>query len=138
MPRPTTSKRERQQQDRLEEASLFDADISATAEAANARTVVIQLHDRVGRALQEQGAAEVWLSDVARGADCAAAPTGGFAVTASAVLLVATVANKHGVFLSHTDGKISFIVTEAAAKTFFVNVRRPGDFRIQTFNLTFV
>jgi hypothetical protein len=132
------SKRERVQSDRLEDLSLRDADITATAEAGNARTVVIQLHDRFGRVLQEVGEVEVWLSDTAKGAQTAAAPSGGYAATASAVLLHALVANKHALWLSHTDGKVSFIVTEVGAKTFYVNARKPGDHRIASFALAFV
>jgi hypothetical protein len=132
------SKRERVQQDRINDLSLRDSDIAVAADAGTTVDVVIQLHDRYGRVLQEQGAVEVWLSDAARGAVVAVAPSGGWALLASSVLLNSFVANKYALWLSHTDGKVSIRITEAGAKTLYINVRHPGDFRIASALVTFV
>jgi hypothetical protein len=111
--------------------------ITAGADAGTTVDVVIQLKDMRGNNLAEVGEAEVWLSDAAKGAVVASAPSGGWALQASSVLLLSLVTNKHGLWLSHTDGKISIRITEAGAKTLYVNVRQAGDHRIVSSVVTF-
>jgi hypothetical protein len=134
-----TTKRERVQADRVGDLYLRDADITAGAEAGNVIGVVIQLHDRFGRALQEVGAVDVWLSDTSKGGVTAAAPSGGWAAHAGGtVKLVDITANKLGIWLSQAaDGQVLIDVTEVGVKSFYVCARKHGDNRIAVKQITF-
>lgn len=117
-----------------EQAILARLVTSATVEAANARTVSVQLTDILGNNVPEIRAVEFWVSDTDKGAEAAAAPSGGIAFNAGTILATTT-ANKRYRALTNAAGLLQFTVTEAAVKTFWV-VTDLGS-RLFSFSLAF-
>lgn len=102
-------------------------DIEASDEIANVITVTASLADIKGDPI-DLGAvlARIWLSDVQAGI-AATAPSGGVAFGGGAVVVQTIAGDTHWlVSFASGDPVISFAVTEAAAKTFWVNVEVNG------------
>lgn len=70
-------------------------------------------------------AVRLWLSDAAAGAPTGVAPSGGTSVTTGTVLKAHT-ANVYYDLVSDANGQIVVAVTEAAAKSFYLNVAMPN------------
>ena len=95
--------------------------VTTGAEAAHARLVTITLKDLAGVALAAIGKATVWISDAAGGAPSGVAPSGATVIN-SGTILKAHTANVLYDLLCTALGVITLTVTEATAKTFYVNV----------------
>lgn len=91
------------------------------AEGGNAILVTITLKDVNGVALAAAAKATVWLSDVAGAAPSAVAPSGGTAITTGVSLKEHTAETLIDV-ISNAAGVIGVTITEAGAKSYFVNV----------------
>lgn len=121
---------------------VSEVGISATAEAANARTVTVQARApalRTGevQAITRAVPLRVWLSDAATGIGVAAsAPSGGVAIGTKGAVLAAVVAGKVLDCVTDATGALELVVTEATGKTFHVCVGLP-DGSFQTFPLVF-
>ena len=91
------------------------------AEGGNAILVTITLKDANGVALAAAAKATVWLSDTAGAAPSAVAPSGGTAITTGVALKEHT-ADVLIDAVSNAAGVIGVTITEAGAKSYFVNV----------------
>lgn len=95
--------------------------IAAGVEAAHAIIATVTMKDVQGNTLAQAQCCDVWLSDTAGAAPSAVAPSG--AVTVAVGVQVAAVVAKTVLRVkAHTDGTFTVSVTEAAAKSYFVNV----------------
>ena len=117
---------------------VSDAKISAGVEAANARTVTIQLVGPKRQNLNKIAIIEVYLSDAATGVGlAAAAPSGGVAAAGTGSILNPTVAGKLLECQTDATGKLTLTVTEVAVKTFYVVVVLPDTTIATPFALAF-
>lgn len=85
---------------------------SLTAEAANARTLSLQLKDENGKDLAVKGFVLCWFSDV-NGNTFAAAPAGGVAAGTDGYIMEA-IDNRLFVAVSEADGDIDLVITDAS------------------------
>lgn len=99
--------------------------ISVGSETAHARVATITLKDLAGTTLAAISKALVWLSDTAGVAPSAVAPSGATSITTGAAIKEVTT---KVVFeaVSNTSGVIGITITEASAKTYYVNVAYGG------------
>jgi len=104
------------------------------AEATNAIAVAVQLNDVKGGGLAEKRECLIWLSDTAAAAPSAVAPSGTVAVTGGVVVKEDTAKVAQRV-LSGADGKFTVTVTEASAKSYYLNVSHKG--RVSSQIITF-
>jgi len=93
--------------------------VTAAAEAANARTVTIQLKEYAANLTSEARLIRVWIGDASLGAECAAAPDGGVTFGVGTVIQTIT-AGKHWIVMSNASGVIQLTLTESTAKAFYV------------------
>jgi len=93
--------------------------VTAAAEAANARTVTIQLKEFAADLTSEARLVRVWIGDLDLGAECAAAPDGGV-VFGSGTIVQTITAGKQWMVMSTAAGVITLTLTESTAKTFYV------------------
>lgn len=95
--------------------------IAAAAQVGDDRVVTITLRDHAAAALAAAAKATVWLSDTAGAAPSAVAPSGGTAVT-TGVALAEHTADVLLDAVCNASGVIGITITEAGAKSYFVNV----------------
>lgn len=95
--------------------------ITATAEVADARVVTVQLKNIDGSNLAAKARATVWISATAGGVPAATPPSSTVSVTAGTLLKEVTTKVLHDV-VSDASGVIALSITEAGAKSFYVNV----------------
>jgi len=89
-------------------------------------TTTVQLYDCAGNLPREEVAVECWLSDAAKGALCAAAPTsGGVGATGTSIAILT--AAKHFIALTNAAGALTFgIINTTGAKTVYLNIAWGG------------
>lgn len=104
---------------------VASATVTLTAEAANARTATVQLKSNQVRNLTALASVYAWLSDAAGGGLAAAAPSGGVAAGAAGAIH-ALVAGKSFMLVTDVTGAVELVITEATAKTFYLNVLLPS------------
>lgn len=95
------------------------------AEASHARVVTITLKDLAGTTLAAASAAKVWISDTAGAAPSGTPPSGATSITTGVQLKESTTKVLFEA-LSNSSGVIGITITEATAKSFFVNVAYGG------------
>jgi hypothetical protein len=98
---------------------------SLGSETAHARVVTITLKDLAGTTLAAVSPAKVWVSDTAGAAPSGTPPSGATSVTTGVQLKEVTTKVLFEA-LSNSSGVIALTVTEATAKSFFVNVAYGG------------
>lgn len=104
----------------------YSGDISTASfaigeQAVQSRTVSIQLKDGSGSNVAYAGVVTVYLSDAATGLDITAtAPSGGVALGSAGKVLAAITAGKLLKVASSVNGGVDVILTEAAAKSFYI------------------
>lgn len=107
-------------------------------EAANARSVTLQLKDDQGTAIAVKTAVRFFLSQAAGGdAIVTTAPDGGIAIGASGKILVVNTAGKDLYCITDATGKLILTITESTAKNFFPNAVLPTGELINGATLTF-
>lgn len=91
-------------------------------EAANARSVSLQLTDDRGTAIAVKTMVRVFLSQAAGGAALVTTvPDGGIAIGAAGQILQVNVAGKDLTCITNAAGLLTLTVTESTAKSFFPN-----------------
>lgn len=95
--------------------------IVAAAEVGDAIVATVTMKDVQGNTLAQAQVCDVWLSDTAGAAPSAVAPSGAVTV-GTGVQIAAIVAKTVLKVKAHTTGVFTVSVTEAAAKSYFINV----------------
>lgn len=114
-----------------------DIEFTVGAETSHAIAVTVQLEDPADANVTGKRLITWWLSDSSAGALASSAPSGGAAVTGTgAVAINEEVTDKTGRAVTGTSGSLVITVTEATAKTFYLNVIC-GDGAVHTATLTF-
>lgn len=95
-------------------------------EANDVINVAVQLKDAAGTAIASKHSVNVWLSDTAGGAECAAAPSGTVVIGTDGVIIASHTAKLNHQIVTGADGKFDLNITEAGEKTLYVNVEYQG------------
>lgn len=94
--------------------------ISLGTETSHARVATVTLKDADGNAITNQVAVRFFVSDNAFDVLCASAPSSGLSLNSNNKLIQTVVSNKDLWAWSYTDGTLKVTVTEATAKTFYL------------------
>lgn len=105
---------------------LFGATVTVGAEGGNAILVTVQLTDGLGKPLAAKHLVDVWLSDTTGAALSATAPSGTVVPSVAGVIVASLTAKTHLKVISDATGKFDLNITEATAKSYYVNVAVNG------------
>lgn len=105
------------------QAAIRSISLTATAEAANARTITIQVRDAVGNALAQHMLIRVWVSDMEYAWPDA---TGHAVAVTSGHLYQEELANAAFILATEADGSIAMTLTVVGAATRFVMAEIDG------------
>lgn len=105
---------------------LFDVAFSVGAEAGNAIRTTVTLKYASGKPLANKHAVQLWLSDTVAGAVSGVAPSGAVAIGTAGVIIASHTAKTHLEVVSDATGVFDLDVTEAGAKSYYINVAIGG------------
>ncbi len=112
-------------------------EIVVGVEVPNVINVTLQAVDGQGVALAQQLSFLAWLSDTAGAAATAAAPSVGTSIGTNGVIIIEHTAEILFELLTDADGALDLDIEEAAADTWFLNVRLPGGAIVSSAAITF-
>lgn len=113
------------------------AAITLGAKISTTIIATVQLKDALGNHLWGRGAVTAYLSDDAHGDSIvAAAPSGGWVISANGLLLP-FVTNKAAEFISESTGLFDVAVTEAGSKTCYLILILPDGSLVASSAITF-
>jgi hypothetical protein len=101
-------------------------DFTIGAEQANVIQISAQLKNIFGANIAFKSAVRVWLSDAAAGAICAVAPSGTVVAGTSGVIVDSLTAKTHLLVATSATGSFNLDITEADAKTLYLNIEWQG------------
>jgi hypothetical protein len=107
-------------------ASIPSVEIAVGVEVPNVINVTLQVIDAQGMALALRLAFIAWLSDTPGVAVTSAAPSGGTSIGTDGVIIFEHVAETIFELITDADGALDLDIEEAAADTWYLNVRLPG------------
>jgi len=105
--------------------AIPDVTIAVGTGAANAIAVTVQVRDAADNNRAGLFLLRCWLSDTAGGGETTTSPSGGTAVT-TGTLVTAHTADRHLVAVTDATGLAVLTLTEAGARTWFVNAEFDG------------
>jgi hypothetical protein len=117
--------------------SIPSVEIIVGVEVPNVINVTLQVVDAQGIALALQLAFLAWLSDTAGAAVTSSAPSVGTSIGTDGVIIVEHTAETLFELLTDDDGALDLDIEEAAADTWFLNVRLPGGAIVSSAAITF-
>ena len=115
----------------------WTVELTVGAEGADVINVAGQIQDAEGNDLAEQKSFFAWLSDTALAAATAAAPSAGVAIGSDGVIIVEHTAEIIFEILTDAVGVFDIDIGEAAADTWYLNIRLANGDLVSSTAITF-